>query len=92
MNQLQAALQKAGISKEDLPSGKKDQKPKRAGKRSTGEITLRCLRVLLLAEVARMNPGEIPTDQITSALIAMTDEVDDRLGEYESEREAQQKF
>lgn len=92
MNQLQAALQRAGISKEDLPSGKKDQKSKRIGKRSTGEITLRCLRVILLAEVARLNPGEVPTNRIVSALIAMTDEVDERLSEYEAEREAQQKF
>ena len=89
MNQLQEALKKAGILKEDLPPGKR---PKRVGKRSTGEITLRCLRVLLLAEVARLNSGEISTNQITAALMAMTDEVDDRLGEYESEREAQQKF
>lgn len=93
MKQLQAALSKAveegAIDKTALPPGKK--KPKRPGRRSTGEITLRALRLLLIAQAVRLDRHKqldaTHPDEIFDALVTMFGEVSERLEEYETERE-----
>ena len=94
MNQLKDAMQKAGLDRSSFPSATKDQKPKRVGKRSTGEITLRALRLLLISQALRNDRHKqitgIQEDEIFDALVSMFGEVSERLEEYDSEREAQQ--
>jgi len=100
MNQMREALTKAvgegKLDKDVLPRGKKNSKPKRQGKRSTGEVTLRAVRLLLLAEAMRHDKGEeIPEsirDSLFESLVIMAGEVSERIDEYESEREAQEKI
>jgi hypothetical protein len=96
MKQLKAALERAGLDRGALPPGKKNSKPKRVGKRSTGEITLRGLRALLLSQAAlTLEPHEVTIEQknaILTTLIGMAQEVEERLDEYEAEREAQQRL
>ena len=66
----------------EIPLKKRQEQPKRKGKRSTGELTLRVLRFLLCErqrEMALGHPNRIHARRLVK-------EIDGRLEDYEAER------